>query len=522
MSVLSIPDVIQPLPLVTAPRKSGKEVSRRKPRILIVTPELSVSGFLSRNGKQAPCVKAGGMADVCALLVDSLSEVGADVHVALPHFETLYQPGAAGHSRHLHLCQDREFSYRRSVYDGCQYSNLRAALAFQRDVIQSIVPRIKPDLIHCHDWMTGLVPAAARKLGIPTLFTLHNLHDERTSLGHIEDRGVDAAKFWEHLYFHQFPGSYESARNDNSISMLASGILAADQMNTVSRSFLSELVGGVHGTSWSVVDAARGKMEAGRAHGIVNSLPASLCPEHDVHLTCQYDADNHVTGKRENKRALQRMLGLEQDDDAPILFWPSRLDPVQKGCHLLAEILYQVISDYWALGVQVVFIGDGPYRKPFEDIAAFHGLENRIAVRGFCEGLSRMGYAASDFTLMPSAYEPCGLSQMIGLRYGSLPIVHATGGLRDTVAPLDSVRQCGNGFAFEYYDAPGLRWAIDQAMRFQIRPDAEREANISRIMAEATQSFSPDSMVDQYLAIYRELLEAGGRTMRSQQPSSNP
>ncbi len=507
MSVLSISDASQPNQSVSAPGKFRNGTGKRRPRILMVTPELSESSFLSQNGKLAPCVKAGGLADVCALLVDSLSDAGADVHVAMPHFQSLYQPGAAGHSRRLHLCKDREFSHRRSVYEGCQHSNLRGALAFQRDVIQYIIPRIKPDLIHCHDWMTGLVPAAARKMGIPTLFTLHNLHDEQASLGHIEDRGVDAAEFWQHLYFHQFPGSYESTRNDNTISMLASGILAADQMNTVSRSFLGELVGGVHPTSWAVVDAARGKLGAGKAHGIINSLPASLCPEQDIHLACQYDAESHVAGKRENKRTLQRLLGLDEEEDAPILFWPSRLDPMQKGCHLLAETIYQTISDYWALGMQVVIIGDGPYRKTFEDIAEFHGLQNRIAVRGFSESLSRLGYAASDFTLMPSAYEPCGLSQMIGLRYGSLPIVHSTGGLRDTVLPLDSQQQHGNGFAFEIYDASGLRWAIDEAMRFFIRPPAERESNVSRIMAEASENFSPASMVDQYLEIYRTLLE---------------
>ncbi len=507
MFVIATPDLTQPLPPLNTLRKLRNGTKNRRPRILIVTPELSESDFLARNGRHAPCVKAGGLADVCALLVDSLSEADADVHVALPHFQTLYQPGASGHSRRLHLCQDREFSYRHSVYDGCHHSNLRAALAFQRDVIHYVIPRIKPDLIHCHDWMTGLVPAAAREMGIPTLFTLHNLHDEDTSLEQIEDRGVDAAKFWEHLYFHRFPGTYESARSNNPVSMLASGILAADHMNTVSRSFLGELVGEIHGTSWAVVDAARGKLGAGRAHAITNSLPKALCPERDHHLAAPYDAPGHSVGKRANKRSLQRMLGLDEDEDAPILFWPSRLDPVQKGCKLLSEILYQVVSDYWALGLQVVFIADGPFLQTFEQIASFHGLQHRIAVRGFSEGMSRTGYAASDFTLMPSAYEPCGLSQMIGLRYGSLPIVHSTGGLRDTVKPLDSARQVGNGFAFEFYDAPGLRWAIDEAMRFFIQPAAVKEENIARIMTEAAQSFSPDSMVDQYVGVYQQLLE---------------
>jgi starch synthase len=483
-----------------------KHSGTRRPKILIVTPEVSQSEFLAKNGKHSPCVKAGGLADVNALLIDSLSDAGADVHVALPHFRTLFQPGPRGHSRRLHLCQDREFFHRRSVYDGSQDSNLRAALAFQRDVIHYVMPRIRPDLIHCHDWMTGLVPAAARTMGIPSLFTVHNLHDVGATLHQIEDRGIDPGGFWSHLYFRNFPGNYDSNRDHNPISLLASGILAADHMNTVSSSFLDELSQGCHHTPWEVADAVRGKLAASRAHGIVNSLPRSVSPALDGHLPVNYDDSSHVHGKRENKLALQAQLGLEPDPDAPLIFWPSRLDPVQKGCQLFADILYQLVSDYWGLGLQVVFIADGPYHSHFEHITNFHGLQSRIAVHGFSERLSRQAYAASDFTIMPSSFEPCGLSQMVGLRYGSLPIVHATGGLRDTVTPLNPEQNSGNGFAFEFHDTSGLRWAIDQAMRFHIGSAVCREANVSRIMAEAAETFLPATMIDRYVAIYRDLL----------------
>ncbi|RYD20508.1 MAG: glycogen synthase [Verrucomicrobiaceae bacterium] len=495
-------------PPVHATKPRSRAGSRnRRPRILLVTPELSESRFLARNGKPGPCVKAGGLADVSAALFDSLSEAGADVHVAMPHFRSLYQPGPNGQSRRLHLCQDREFSYRRSVYDGCNHANLRGALAFQRDVIHYVMPRLRPDLVHCHDWMTGLVPAAARTMGIPSLFTLHNQHDECVGLGQIEDRGVDAGRFWEKLYFNNYPGCYEEARRDNSVSMLASGILAADEMNTVSRSFLAELASGGGSTPWQVTDAVRGKLACGRGHGIINSPPASISPDRDVHLAERYDPASHVPGKLANKRALQQRLGLELDDEAPILFWPSRLDPAQKGCQLLAEIIYKLVSDYWALGLQVVFVADGPYHDVFRNIASFHQMGHRIAVCGFDEGLSRLGYAASDYILMPSAYEPCGLAQMVGLRYGSLPIVHSTGGLRDTVTHLDPRWGTGNGFVFDYHDAQGLRWAVDEAIRFHIRPAAEREANVSRIMKEAAGLYSPESMVRHYLEIYKRLLQ---------------
>lgn len=478
----------------------------RRPRVLLVTPELSQSRFLSSHGKQAPCMKAGGLADVNALLVDSLHEAGADVHVAVPHFRCLYQPGPTGHSRKLHLCQDREFFYRRSVYEGCPHSNLRASLAFQRDVIQYVLPKLRPDIVHCHDWMTGLVPGAARSMGIPSIFTVHNLHDERTVLSHIEDRGIDAARFWQHLYYQDFPGSYEAVRHHNPVSLLASGILASDQMNTVSHSFLHELERGYHGAPWQIVDSVRGKIGAGCAHGISNSLPHGFSPRHDPHLTECYDQGNPMAGKRANKRTLQYLLGLEADEEAPILFWPSRLDPVQKGCQLMADTLYRIVSDYWGLGLQVVFIADGPFHSHFENIARQHGLQHRIAVRGFNENLSRLGYAASDFTLMPSSYEPCGLSQMIGLVYGSLPIAHATGGLRDTVTELDAAHASGNGFLFNHFNAEGLRSAIDRAVRFYIQPPNRREETISRIMREASHAFRPAPMIDQYLALYQNAL----------------
>jgi starch synthase len=480
---------------------------KRRPKILIVTPELSESRFLSRNGKPAPCVKAGGLADMSALLIDSLTDAGAEVHVAMPHFHALFQPGNARHSRHLHLCQDREFSYRRSVYEGCSHSNLRGALAFQRDVIHYVLPRLRPDLVHCHDWMTGLVPAAAKTMGIPSIFTLHNHHDEMAPLCHIEDRGIDAARFWRNLYYQNYPESYESARNHNSVSFLASGIMAADVMNTVSNSFLSELADGAHGAPRAVVNAVREKVENNEAYGILNSLRADYGPEQDHSLAEPYDGGCHISGKRTNKRVIQKLLGLEQDDEAPMLFWPSRLDPAQKGCQLLADILYQTVSDYWALGLQVVFVADGPFRCHFENIVKFHDLGHRIAVRGFDPRLSRQVSAASDFTLMPSAYEPCGLAQMIGLRYGSLPIVHATGGLRDTIQPLNCGQHTGNGFVFEVHDPGGLRWAIDEAIRFFIRPAAERNCQITRIMTEARESFLPHTMISQYQDLYQKLLK---------------
>ncbi|WP_075090994.1 glycogen/starch synthase [Haloferula sp. BvORR071] len=490
-------------PEVHSPERRERQHRLRRPRILIVTPELNGSGYLGRNGIPGPRAKAGGLADISTLLVDELSARGIDVRVAMPHFRSLFPD--APMSRRLYLCKDREFFYRRSVYDGSQEANRRAALAFQRDVIQNILPAVKPDIVHCHDWMTGLVPAAAKAMGIKSLFTVHNLHDEITTMAEAEDRGIDAARFWQNLHFGHYPHSYEESRNSNPVSMMASAMNAADHVNTVSPSFLQEMMDGRHVAGWGLCDVLRGKSHCGAASGILNAPDPSCAPEHDLRIAQCYGAEDHRAGKLANKLQLQRMLGLEEDASAPMLFWPSRLDPTQKGCGLLAHILYQVVNDYSSLGLQVVFVADGPFKPHFEHIVNFHGLQKRVAVCGFEESLSRQAYAASDFVLVPSAYEPCGLAQMVALKYGSLPIVHRTGGLQDTVLHLDAANQRGNGFVFETHDCGGLRWAIDEAVRFFIRPEQEREREIARIMRQSSEAFSPQHTAEAYIKLYEEL-----------------
>lgn len=477
----------------------------RRPRILIVTPELNGSLYLGKNGQLAPKAKAGGLADVSTLLVDALAESGMDVRVTMPHFRNLFPMPDSPLSRRLHLCPDREFFYRRHVYDGCHHSNRRAALAFQRDVIHHVLPRVKPDIVHCHDWMTALIPAAARSMGIRSVFTIHNLHDEKVTLADIEDRGIDAGHFWQHLHFERYPYSYDESRSSNPVHLMPSAIHAADYVNTVSPSFLNELIEGRHTAGHSMLNMLRAKHQVGRAKGIINAPDPACAPETDPYLTENYSSSSHRSGKAMNKAQLQKALGLELDPEAPILFWPSRLDPMQKGCNLLSDILYRVVSDYWALGLQVVFVADGPFKEHFEHIAGFHNLQNRIAVRSFSEPLSHQAYAASDFILMPSAYEPCGLSQMVALKYGSLPIVHRTGGLQDTVRHLDFEQRSGNGFSFDHFTCAGLRWAIDEAMRFYIRPIQERTSQIERIMRESADEFSPAKTVAAYMEIYQEL-----------------
>jgi glycogen synthase len=213
-----------------------------------------------------------------------------------------------------------------------------------------------------------------------------------------------------------------------------------------------------------------------------------------------------VEGKLAARRKLRERTGLRQVDGAPILFWPSRLDPIQKGPQLLAQIMYQVISDYWKDDLQIVIVANGVYQSVFHDIVRQHDFYGRVAVCNFDENLSRLAYAASDFILMPSSFEPCGLPQMIAPIYGSLSIVHNTGGLKDTVEHLDVAADEGNGFAFDHFDTIGLRWAIDEAMRFFKLPDEVRHAQITRIMSESLARFNHAECAHQYFEIYEDML----------------
>jgi ADP-glucose type glycogen/starch synthase len=356
--------------------------------------------------------------------------------------------------------------------------------------------------------MTALIPAMARRRGIKSLFTVHNIHTRQVSLSRVEEAGIDAAEFWQNLYFCGPPCSYDHARAHVPIDLLTSGIFAAHYINTVSPRFLWEIVEGWHPVVPDSVRAElRSKYFAGCSAGILNAPDVSYNPETDDSLARNFTAETVMEAKMANKVALQRELQLKEDPHAPVFFWPSRLDPVQKGPQLLTDILHKLISDYWKRNLQVVVVANGPHQHWLERIVADFDLHERVSVVDFDERLSRLAYAASDFMLMPSLFEPCGLPQMTAPLYGSLPVVHATGGLYDTITPLDPEKSQGNGFRFEYYGPDGLRWAIDQAMEFYDLPSDVREREIRRVMRESAKQFSHEEVARQYIRMYEEMLE---------------
>jgi starch synthase len=480
-----------------------------RPRILIVTPEVTCLPAEMGAGAVGIRAKAGGLADATASLVAGLVRQGADVHVALPNYRRLFRQDAGDlpDGSPVHLADDSFFHYQEHVYRDHRDEALYAALAFQREVIHRILPRVRPDLVHCNDWMTALVPAAAKSRGIRSLFTIHNIHSREVTLDRMWAAGIDPRDFWQHLYFDRPPGECSHARWHTPVQFLASGIFAADHVNTVSPGFLQELADGRHeDIAHGIRPEIRAKLAAGRASGILNAPDPSYHPAADPALAERFTARNSSRGKTANKLALQRELGLEEDPAAALFFWPSRLDPVQKGPELLSDILHRTVSDYWQRNLQLVVVADGPHQDCLRWITDAFSLHRRVAVRGFDERLARLAYAAADFMLMPSRFEPCGLPQMIAPLYGCLPVVHATGGLRDSIRQLDVAASSGNGFRFEDADSNGLRWAIDRAMEFHALPPQLRKREVRRIMEESRRHFDPARFTRGYMDLYEGLL----------------
>ena len=500
-------------------------MAKTKPRILIITPEVTYLPERMVTSYGNLTAKAGGLADVSAALITALFNQGADVHVAIPDYRAIFHKKSPKYFKsnqqmirwiqsddRVHFARDQVFYYLNSVYSDYGGENSRISICFQRDIINNLIPRINPDLIHCNDWMTGLIPAMAKKAGIPSLFTIHNVHSFKSTLDSIEDRGIDASFFWDKLYYDYPPAGYQEAKTKKiPIDFLVSGVFAADFVNVVSPTFLEEIVNGRHSfVGYHLRKELTVKYESGCALGILNAPDSSFDPETDHSLFCNYSCENFPEGKIKNKLALQSALGLTRDPNAPLFFWPSRLDPYQKGCKLLSDILYQVISKYWNDNLQILFVANGEYQSVFKDIVRFHGFGKKVVVRDFSETLERIGYAASDFILMPSLFEPCGLPQMTATRYGSLPIASDTGGIHDTITHLDPENNTGNGFLFEILDSPGLFWAIDQAMAFYKMEPERKIKHIQRIMKDGKERFNHDNCAKQYIEIYQNML---GRTV---------
>jgi starch synthase/alpha-amylase len=357
--------------------------------------------------------------------------------------------------------------------------------------------------------MTGLLPAAARSRGIPSLITFHNIFTAYETPHSLHGQGIEADPFLRHLYFEKHPDTFGTAEKnyyENRVDFLASGLFAATRINTVSPTFLRELADDIFSELELISDPVRRmiqqRLEDGAASGILNAPMPASDPHVDPLIFRRYDVRHMIRGKRANKLPFQKEMKLREDVHAPVFYWPHRLASPQKGVELMLEVIPEFMAESPTAQFAVVANGQQEHVVACQRLmAAFPG---RVAYHSFSRELSQLGKAAADFLLCPSFYEPCGIPQVEGPRYGTLPIVRKTGGLADTVEPLTPSK--GNGFVFVDYKAEDLARGIREALAFHARPLRTRSRILRRVMKESAERFNIKRTVDQYIELYEEIL----------------
>ena len=468
-----------------------------------------------------PFVKTGGLGDVMYALPRALIKQNCDVKVILPRYkcipwkyqEKMVYKGAFD----MDLCADgrkyyvgiMEYEMDGVVYDfidneefftaGNPYISLvddipkfcyfgKAALA-ALNYLNWI-----PDVIHCHDWQAGLVPVYLRTLfadtplaNAKTVFTIHNLRFQGIY-------NIKTIKYWSNLPDYVFnkdalKQGYEDA------NMLKGGLAYADMITTVSRTYAGEIQTPFYGEKLD----AHLRYHSGKMRGIVNGIDVDIWNSAtDKRLPVNYDIGNVLPGKKANKKALQESLGLKVDDHMFVIGLISRLTD-QKGLDLVNAIIPDIMDEH----TQVVVLGTGD--KRYEDSFRYYEEAYKTRVCSnimYDESRAHLIYAGSDALLVPSLFEPCGLTQLIAMRYGTVPIVRETGGLKDTVQPYNMYTNDGNGFTFDHYDAGLLYDAINRAKTLYFTNRWCWDEMVQRDMAV---DVSWDLSAASYRAVYMEL-----------------
>ena len=353
----------------------------------------------------------------------------------------------------------------------------------------------RPDLIHCHDWQTGLIPVYLDNFrylgeyyrGIKTVMTIHNLKFQ----GVWDTKTVRGITGLPEYYF--VPDKMEAYKDAN---LLKGGIVYADKVTTVSRSYADEIKTPFYGEGLDGLMSAR----SNDLRGIVNGLDYSdWNPDTDWRIAKNFNLENFRKNKPVNKTSLQEELGLNVDSKVMLIGMVSRLTD-QKGFDLVDYIMDELCQD--AVQIVVLGTGDVKYENMFRHFAWKYG--GRVSANiYYSDELSHRIYASCDAFLMPSLFEPCGLSQLMSLRYGTLPIVRETGGLKDTVQPYNEYEKTGTGFSFCNYNAHEMLNTVRYAER--IYYDRKRDWNkiVERAMS---QDFSWKNSAGQYEELYREMI----------------
>lgn len=466
--------------------------------------------------ESTPFIKTGGLADVVGSLPKCFDKEKYDVRVMIPKYLCIPQEKLEDITFLTHFYVDLSW---RSQYAGVfvtkidgitfylidneyyfagphPYGNIHEDIekfAFFSKAALMALPLIdfRPDIVHCHDWQTGLVPLFLKEgfrgndfyRGIKSVMTIHNLKFQ----GRWELQKVKDVVGMPDYYF-----TSDKLESYGDANYLKGGIVFADAITTVSKTYAEEIKTLEYGEGLFGLLNARGN----DLRGIVNGIDTeTFNPETDPYIYKQYNARTFRKEKIKNKRALQEELGLEKDDKAFLIGIVSRLTD-QKGFDLIDCVMDELCQE----NIQLAVLGTGA--EWYENMFRHYEWKYKGKVSAniyYSEELSHKIYGASDAFLMPSLFEPCGLSQLMSLRYGTIPIVRETGGLKDTVEPYNEYESTGTGFSFKNYNAHEMLGVIRYAK--DIYQGKKREWNklIDRAMA---QDFSWKRSAKEYEEMY--------------------
>ena len=504
-----------------------KEVKKRAPRKKVVKVEEVKQEDKRRSvvfiGSECyPFVKTGGLGDVMYSLPKQLAKQNCDVKVMLPKYACIGQKWVDKMvykgSFYMDLTSDGSSYYvgimeyvsdDGVVYDfidneefftsGHPYTSIIGDIPKYCYFSKACLAALNymdwvPNIIHCHDWQTGLVPVFLREKFNDTpvgsakvVYTIHNLKFQGIF-------NIDTFRYWTNL-------PYEVLYNDvirmnrDDVNMLKAGISYCDALTTVSETYAGE----IQSPSYGEYLDGHLRYYSYKISGIVNGIDYDIWnPKTDEHLPVKYDAGDFIKAKKENKLKLQEELGLKQDENKIVIGLVSRLTD-QKGLDLVNSIVGDIMDEH----TQMVVLGSGDLYYE----SSFRYYEETYRGK-FCanimydEDRAHKIYAGCDVILIPSAFEPCGLTQLIGMHYGDVPIVRETGGLKDTVEPYNEYEQTGNGFTFDRYDAGLLLDCINRCKTVYF---TNRDAfnNIAKRNMEKDVSWNKSA--EQYKKLYLEL-----------------
>ncbi len=474
------------------------------------------------SSEAVPYIKTGGLADVVGSLPKYFDRNEYDVRVMLPKYACMdvaflpnlrfvchfyvnlnwrkqYVGILESEYRGIHYYfVDNEFYFAGSSPYNNIYEDVEKFAYFSKAVLASL-PYIDyaPDVIHCHDWQTGLVPVYLHTAfgddnfyaGIKTVFSIHNLKFQgRWRIREV----IDITGLPEQIFNDKELESYGEA------NYLKGGVVYADAVTTVSPSYANEI------TTQEGGEGLHGLMNARRnvLYGILNGIDYDeFNPQTDPYIESNFSSKSVLSGKKANKAALQKELGLSVRESAFVIGIVSRLTE-QKGFDLVSYIMDDLVSQ---LDVQIVILGTG--ESKFENV--FHHFHSQYpdkvsAYIGYSEEKAHKIYASADAFLMPSLFEPCGLSQMMSMRYGTIPIVRETGGLKDTVQAYNEYENTGTGFSFCNFNADDMKYVVEYA--YHVFRD-ERKAWEDMMQRAMAQDFSWNKSAGEYEKLYDSLCD---------------